>query len=78
MNVSTDLELDNLWEHAQQLNEDELRVLNWIAEGLVTGMKVYGNLSLATDKRVWRRELAMELRDALVYLGADACSPPRK
>jgi hypothetical protein len=52
---------------AAQLGEDELAVLHLVAERLVKGREFYGNLSLASDPRDFRRESIEEVADALVY-----------
>jgi hypothetical protein len=45
---------------AEQLGADELAALEAVAAGLAGGRAVYGELTLATDRR-----------DSLVYLGAE-------
>ena len=49
---------------------DELAVLYAVAEGLVRGRSVYGELHLDSDKRDMTAEALEELRDSQVYLAA--------
>lgn len=46
------------------------RVLQFVAEGLVQGLRIYGPLNLATDHRDFMNEASEEIRDAIVYLCA--------
>lgn len=46
---------------------DEIRVLEGIAARLCLGLRQYGKMDLANDKRCWPREEAEELLDFLVY-----------
>jgi hypothetical protein len=55
---------------ADLLGPDELAVLELVAHGLARGRNVYGELVLATDARDMTCEASQEIRDALVYLGA--------
>lgn len=59
--------LDRAW---RRLGRDERAVLVEIAQGLVAGRRVYGELRLARDRRDLEREALEEVRDALVYVGA--------
>lgn len=52
------------------LGSDELEVLAQVADGLVRGRAVYGELDLARDQRDMGREALEEVRDGLVYVGA--------
>ncbi|MFI5296757.1 MAG: hypothetical protein ACHREM_01555 [Polyangiales bacterium] len=52
---------------ADQLGDDECRVLVYLAERLSEGARVYGRMDLANDRRDFARERAEELADALVY-----------
>lgn len=54
------------------LGDDELEVLAEVADGLVAGRKVYGDLNLDTDGRDFLTERIAEHRDALSYLMMDA------
>ena len=49
------------------LGEDELEVLAEVAEGMVIGRSVYGELNIASDRRNMEREAFAEVRDGLVY-----------
>lgn len=51
---------------------DELRVIDWVLEGLELGAVDYGPLSIASDTRNFVRERAMECRDLLFYSAAQA------
>lgn len=51
------------------LNDDEKRVLCWLAQRIAAGRREYGPLDLATDSRDWRSEQAFELADWVVYQG---------
>lgn len=51
---------------------DELRVIDWVLEGLELGAESYGPLDIASDVRNFRRERAMEARDMLFYSAAQA------
>lgn len=51
---------------------DELRVIDWVLEGLELGAEGYGPLDLQSDVRLWKRERAMEARDLLFYSAAQA------
>jgi len=55
---------------AEQLGADELAVLENVAEGLLRGRGVYGELDLARDQRDFEAETLAEVRDGLAYLGA--------
>jgi hypothetical protein len=50
-----------------ELGDDEIRVLAFIARRLKGGASVYGMLDLATDQRNWHREAAEEDADGAVY-----------
>jgi len=63
--------LEPLRNSARQLGPDELRVLVTIAERLVAGRAVYGELHVADDPRRMKQEAGEELLDACVYLAAD-------
>ena len=52
------------------LGLDEIAVLELVAHGLARGRTVYGELHLASDARDMTSEASEEIRDALVYLGA--------
>ena len=56
---------------AQVLSAEELDVLLAVAEGLMTGRQVYGPLDPAKDRRDFVNETLEEVRDALVYIGAE-------
>ncbi len=58
-------------ELARALGPDELAVLALVAQGLVRGRSVYGELDTKSDRRDFRREASEELRDTLVYMGAE-------
>lgn len=62
--------LSDLWSMANTLGSDELEALNAVARGLVTGRHTYGELDVANDPRDFKAEAFQEVRDALVYLGA--------
>lgn len=53
-----------------RLGEDELEVLAEVAEGMVIGRAVYGELKIGTDKRNMEREALAEARDGLVYVAS--------
>lgn len=55
---------------AAMLGPDEVRVLELVAEGLACGRSVYGELRVSTDRRNFTDEATAELRDTLVYVGA--------
>lgn len=52
---------DELW------SVDELRVVQFVVDGLRHGRDVYGPLDLATDKRDLRNEARAEARDLIIY-----------
>jgi len=54
------------------LADDELRVVAHLARRLLEGQRRYGRLSLATDRRTWRRERAEEIADLLMYSAFEA------
>ncbi|HEY1556764.1 MAG TPA: hypothetical protein VGF94_18140 [Kofleriaceae bacterium] len=56
---------------AEQLGADELAALELVATGLARGRQQYGELRVDADPRDFRREAADEIRDSLVYLGAE-------
>lgn len=58
-------------DHLEQLGPDELTVALLVVEGLARGRAVYGELHVADDRRDFRGEARDELRDALVYVGAE-------
>jgi hypothetical protein len=62
--------LDPLMACAAQLGADELAVLVLVAERLVRGRQIYGELNLATDVRDFRREALEEAADMAVYAAA--------
>ena len=49
-------------------HSDEVAILADIAERLVKGRRVYGDLDIAREKRDMSRETFEELTDALVYM----------
>ena len=53
------------------MSRDEERVLKFIKERLDKGRRDYGPLELKNDDRDFLMELAEELADALVYIGAE-------
>lgn len=55
---------------AELLGFDELHVLELVAHGLARGRSVYGELRVATDARDFTNEAIAELRDTMVYVGA--------
>ncbi len=62
----------DLVEQLRALGADELRVLAEVAAGLVAGRRVYGELRVDEDARDFDAEAGCEVRDSLVYLGAEA------
>lgn len=50
-----------------ECSPDELRVIEYILEGIEHGRRVYGPMNLATDKRDLADEAAQESRDWLTY-----------
>lgn len=54
-----------------ELNLDELRVVEYVSEGLMTGRTRIGPLDLASDKRDWAEERDQEARDLLVYAACE-------
>jgi hypothetical protein len=61
-------ELVDIW---HRLNNDEQTVLLEVARGLDVGRAFYGGLDLENDTRDFRAETMEEVRDALVYVGAE-------
>ncbi len=55
-----------------KLGADERRVVLALAERMVAGREVYGDLNLTRDKRDFLREAGQELLDAVAYLAMDA------
>ena len=53
------------------LSPDERKVIELLLGRLRTGRDVYGSLDLATDKRKMRREMLLEIIDALHYGAMD-------
>lgn len=53
------------------LGADELEVLAEVADGLVRGREVYGELNVSRDPRDFIREGLEEVRDAVVYVAAE-------
>jgi hypothetical protein len=51
----------------QRWSVDELRVVQFVVDGLQRGRDVYGPLDLATDKRDLRNEARAEARDLIIY-----------
>jgi len=62
--------LDRLLDLARNLGADELAVLELVAEGMVAGRRVYGELRVDKDPRDFRAEAIEELRDSMVYTSA--------
>ena len=58
-------------DYLAQLGPDELDVVLVVVEGLARGRAIYGELDLAADRRDFRREAGEEVRDAIVYFGAE-------
>jgi hypothetical protein len=56
-----------LHELLQDLGDDELRTLVWLARRLRDGQRQYGRIDLAHDVRDFRRERSEEVGDLLVY-----------
>jgi len=54
-----------------EFNTDELRVLEYVKDGLRTGRDVYGPLEVGLDKRDFLEEARQELRDAIVYMSCE-------
>jgi hypothetical protein len=52
-------------------SHDELRVIDYVLEGIELGADQYGPLNVAKDPRNFRRERAMECRDSLFYAAAE-------
>jgi hypothetical protein len=52
------------------LGLEELHVLELVAQGLARGRSTYGELRMADDARDFTSEAVAELRDAMVYVGA--------
>lgn len=63
--------MTSLVKDAQELGEDELRVLVQIASRLRQGREEYGALSIASDPRDWMGEACAEYLDASVYLAVE-------
>lgn len=61
-----------------QLGRDELEVVAEVAEGLVAGRNVYGELQIDTDHRDHEREALDELRDGIVYAAVAAIQRRRR
>jgi len=55
-----------------QLGDDEIRALLFLARRLHAGQQLYGRIDLATDARDWRKERSEELADAAIYTAFDA------
>lgn len=53
------------------LNEDEKRVLEWVAEGIRRGREVYGPLDITKDPRDWHKERMYEARDWMFYAACE-------
>lgn len=62
----------------RQLGRDELEVVAEVAEGLVAGRTVYGELQIDTDQRDHEREALDELRDGIVYAAVAAIQRRRR
>jgi len=62
----------------EALEPDAIELLAYIAERLVAGRAVYGDLDLDTDPRHWHREVLAEDADGLVYRAAAAVCALRK
>lgn len=56
---------------SSMLDGDELDVLILVAQGLVDGRPLYGELDAVHDKRDWLEEATQERRDLTVYLAAE-------
>ena len=54
-----------------ELGVDELRVIDLIASRLLVGLKQYGALNIAEDRRDWRAQADEEWADAAVYAAID-------
>ncbi len=55
----------------EQLGDQEIEAILWIATRLLHGQKRYGTLDLERDRRDFRHERAEELADALTYSAMD-------
>ena len=55
-------------EYEPTFSPDEEAVLNYVADGLREGRKVYGKLDVANDSRDFLEEARQEIRDTIVYL----------
>ncbi len=53
-------------------------MLEFVATGLARGRSQYGELRVDADRRDFRAEAVEEVRDALVYLGAQLVRLNRK
>lgn len=71
MSAPADDTATHIADYLAMLGQDELEVVLFVVEGLARGRAVYGELDVASDRRDYRREAGEEVRDALVYLGAE-------
>lgn len=70
--MNRDFVRDRLIDELAFLEVDELRTLLYLAKRLTMGQRQYGPLSLAEDKRDWRKERRDELADAVIYTAFEA------
>ncbi len=61
--------LNKLLKLTTQLNADELAVLVEVAEGLVRGREVYGEMNVTDGRYDYVKEAGEELRDFMAYAG---------
>jgi len=70
--------VERLGASVAKLEDDAVELLAHIAERLVDGRRLYGELDLAIDKRDWMSEALAEDADGLVYRAAAAVIALRK
>lgn len=68
--MDRDKRYEYLVDRCRGMSDDELSVLELVAEGINRGQHTYGSLDVGRDRRSFHWETLEEIRDALVYVGA--------
>jgi hypothetical protein len=69
--VEVSAKLESVIARLHQLPPAEVDLIDFILEGIESGVDVYGRFDPATDKRDLPFEAAKEFRDAFVYFAGD-------
>ena len=69
--IDAPLDILDIARRIEALPADEQAIVISALEGCENGLKIYGTMSVDTDRRDWGSEAVEELRDCVVYLTAE-------